>query len=178
VEHVSWFDASEFCRRISIRENRRYRLPYEAEWEYVCRAGTKTRFWFGDALECDDSCCCLCPPAVENMQSCAEDYHGIPNPVARKKPNAWGFYDMHAHVPEWCQDWYEPYPEGTQENPAVDPRGTPEGKAKVARGIPQYPGSGLRVSRSAFRGKEDPIVSNEIIGFRVVLELPVCSYGD
>jgi formylglycine-generating enzyme required for sulfatase activity len=94
VELVSWRDAQEFCRRLSQRTGKRYGLPSEAQWEYACRAGSSTPFYFGATLtpeqaNCDD------PATVE---------------VASHPANAWGLHDMHGNVWEWCQDhWHSDY---------------------------------------------------------------------
>jgi formylglycine-generating enzyme required for sulfatase activity len=170
VEMVSWLDAREFCRRLSEEEHRKYRLPYEAEWEYACRAGTKTRLWFGDMLQCVGSG--SCPDATPFMWTCSGDLFGI-TPVALKAPNPWGFYDIAGHVAEWCQDWYGPYPIG----PVVDPTGPPDGINRVLRGT-ACPPLGLDWARSAKRLKSWPDGKASNSGFRVVLELPACHYGD
>jgi formylglycine-generating enzyme required for sulfatase activity len=111
---VSWYDAVEFCNRLSRRERYRpcyrqyfgrwvcnwhadgYRLPTEAEWEYACRAGTTTRYSFGD------------DPGRLERYAWFDKREG-PYEVARKAPNPWGLYDMHGNVWEWCWDWYKPY---------------------------------------------------------------------
>ncbi len=173
VEMVTWLDAREFCRRLSDREQRKYRLPFEAEWEYACRAGTTTRLWFGDMLQCPEDQS-GCADAAPYMWSCVADWCGSTR-VGLKAPNPWGFYDIAGHVAEWCQDWYAPYPTG----PVVDPTGPAEGKYKVFRGLADYATHGLEVARSAKRHRSTPdqgVGTN--LGFRVVLELPACVYGD
>lgn len=102
VEGVSWDDAAEFCRRVSALPEERqvgrvYRLPTEAEWEYACRAGSTARFSFGD----DES--------RLGEYGWYADKSGGTHPVGQKKPNAWGLYDMHGNVWEWCSDWYGNY---------------------------------------------------------------------
>jgi len=183
VERVSWFDAVEFCRRLSLREGRRYRLPYEAEWEYACRAGTRTRFWFGDLLECSDAEMAPCPAAYPFMFIFEDaDYpDGIGAPVAQKKPNPWGFYDMHGTAAEWCFDWYAPYPE--KGSVVVNPVGPPTGTSRVWRGYQESIWSGKRGMRSAARsdGRWHSGIPDQKgigLGFRVALELPSCGYGD
>jgi formylglycine-generating enzyme required for sulfatase activity len=174
VETVTWWNATEFCRRLSMMEGRQFRLPYEAEWEYACRSGTRTRFWFGDVLECNDTCVCVCPPATPYMWFEADGTKmGFGIPVGRKLPNPWGFHDIHGHVGEWCQDWYGPYPEGV----LVDPRGPSEGTRKVIRGGGDAP-FGLHLSRSGRRDSGTPDAWGLSLGFRLVLELPACAYGD
>jgi formylglycine-generating enzyme required for sulfatase activity len=119
VEMVTWNEAADFCRKLSAKTRKAVRLPTEAEWEYACRAGTKTRYSFGDAdTDLGDYCW----------------YHsnsgGTTHPVGQKKPNAWGLYDMHGNVMEWCADWYGNYPSGA----CTDPQGPASGTHRVKRG--------------------------------------------
>ena len=162
MECVTWHKAVEFCKKITAREKKAgrlpkgyvYRLPTEAEWEYACRAGSKGPYNVeGDAKNKD------------YLKTFANVQAGETMPVGRKKPNAWGLYDMHGNVYEWCLDWYGPYPAGK----AKDPAGPGEGKKKVARGgcWTGEPGPFLR---SASRYKFSPDVNfYAILGFRVVL---------
>ncbi|MBI4602363.1 MAG: SUMF1/EgtB/PvdO family nonheme iron enzyme [Planctomycetes bacterium] len=129
VDSVRWNDAVEFCRRLSVRSEelaaiRSYRLPTEAEWEYCCRAGTTTRFSFGDVFECNDFQD-PCASANEHLwwvgnNAQFPDPRWGTKPVGQKTPNAWGLYDMHGNVYEWCQDRLVTYPEGE----VSDPQGT------------------------------------------------------
>ncbi len=107
VEQVSWYDAVEFCQRLSKQTGREARLPSEAEWEYACRAGTTTRFHFGETItgelvNCDsDSIYVSKPKGVYLRQT---------KPVGSFPPNGFGLYDMHGNVWEWCADpWHDNY---------------------------------------------------------------------
>jgi len=163
VENVSWFDAIEYCNRRSQREKltpaytirgsgdnrtvtlkRRangYRLPTEAEWEYACRAGTTTPFNTGDNI--------IVHPHNEGV-------------VGSLAPNAWGLYDMHRNVLEWCWDWYGDYPSSAQTNPM----GASSGNYRVQRGGSR--GQPVAVGRSAYRSYREPTDHYYTIGFRLV----------
>ncbi|HNY28330.1 MAG TPA: formylglycine-generating enzyme family protein, partial [Candidatus Sumerlaeota bacterium] len=107
VVSVSWEDAQAFCEKLSKVENREYRLPTEAEWEYACRAGTQTEFYWGDVFDAKFAWC------KENSSDDIQD-------VGTLKPNAWGLYDMSGNVAEWCSDRYGyRYPSSDEE---VDPQ--------------------------------------------------------
>jgi formylglycine-generating enzyme required for sulfatase activity len=158
--YVSWEDAVEFCRRLSKREGRMYRLPTEAEWEYACRAGTTSRFSFGDS----DSALGDYAWFDGNADAAGQDYA---HPVARKKPNAWGIYDMHGNVFEWCSDYYDrKYYSGS---PAVDPNGPPAAKSRSLRGGSWD--SGAELVRSSYRS-DYPVARGLLVGFRVVRSEP------
>jgi formylglycine-generating enzyme required for sulfatase activity len=159
VEKISWYDVQSFIRNLNQREGtKKYRLPTEAEWEYTCRAGTNTPFFFGECLSTDeanyDGNCPMpgCPKGRNREE---------PIPVANFPPNAWGLYGMHGNVWEWCQDWYGPYPLDS----VTDPTGSPSGEKHVLRG-----GSWrccAKCSRSANRGLGFPGCRNNYFGFRV-----------
>jgi formylglycine-generating enzyme required for sulfatase activity len=119
VETVSWNDATEFCKKLSKKTRQAVRLPTEAEWEYACRAGTKTGFSFGDA---DDG--------LGDYAWYLANSGNTTHPVGQKKPNAWGLYDMHGNVWEWCADWSGDYPKGA----VTDPQGPASGSTRVLRG--------------------------------------------
>jgi len=152
VEKVSWRDAAAFCKKLSIKEGKIYRLPTEAEWEYACRAG-------GTGAFADSG-------NIDEMGWYEANSEGQTHPVATKKPNKWRLYDMHGNVSEWCSDYYKAdYPEG----PTVDPNGPTDGKYRVVRG-----GSWsnfARGCRSAARSSAPPSYQFKQTGFRVVLEV-------
>jgi len=155
VERVTWIDAVEFCRRLSELPKEKlagnlYRLPTEAEWEYACRAGTTTKYSFGDN-ESD----------LGNYAWYGD--HGNPQPVAGRKPNEWGLYDMHGNVREWCQDWQGDYPIGA----VTDPTGPASGSSRVSRGGGWY--CRAENCRSASRNWAIPSFYNLSSGFRVSL---------
>ena len=159
---ISWNDAQAFCAWLAGVEGHKLgfcRLPTEAEWEYACRAETQTAFWPGDALLTDHA-----------------NYNGLAGgggkpglfregttPVWVFPPNAWGLYDVHGNVWEWCADWYGPYPEGD----AADPQGPPSGKHRVLRGGSWR--NQLRFLRSAARNHQAPAGRDRDAGFRVCL---------
>jgi len=146
VERVTWFDVQEFLRRLNARDNRHYRLPTEAEWEYACRAGTTKAYAFGRELSTKDA-----------------NYDGKATMrVASFKPNAWGLYDMHGNVWEWCADEYCPYSSDAVSDP-VNRCGSPY---KVIRGGSWY--FGADSARSALRYTHEPRLRGFSIGFRVV----------
>ena len=157
VENVSWGDAVEFCRRLSMlpeekASGRVYRLPTEAEWEYACRAGTNTKYYFGDNKSQ------LGEYAWYDKNSASKIH-----PVGEKKPNSWGLYDMHGNVWEWCSDWYGDYPCRT----LVDPSGPHTSSGRVARG--GCWSGGAASCRSASRGGDAPSHRGSLFGFRVAL---------
>jgi formylglycine-generating enzyme required for sulfatase activity len=158
--YVSWNDAVEFCKKLSQTEGRKYRLPTEAEWEYACRADTKTAYSFGDS---DSS---LGDYAWFNNNANAAD-EKYAHAVAQKKPNPWGLYGLHGNVWEWCGDWYDEntYPP----RQVIDPNGPSSGKYRILRG-----GSWLTYPehcRSAHRSRYSPVKRINLIGFRIVLDL-------
>ncbi|MDT4967141.1 MAG: hypothetical protein QOJ64_1878 [Acidobacteriota bacterium] len=104
VGNVSWDDTQEFIRRMNARDDGyNYRLPTEAEWEYACRAGTNTVFAFGDSLSSEQANFDGTDPYGKAKKGV---FRGEPTPVGSFQPNAWGLYDMHGNVWEWCEDWY------------------------------------------------------------------------
>jgi len=179
VEEVTWFDAVEFCNKLSIREGLEavytidgrtpssghpitnatvtvnwsrngYRLPTEAQWEYACRAGTTTAYNTGDTISDDTGW------YVANSANMTRE-------VGKKPANAWGLYDMHGNVFEWCWDWYyDTYPSVAE----TDPVGPPAGSFRVLRGGSWY--SGAADLRSASRLLDNPHFRFSWMGFRLV----------
>jgi formylglycine-generating enzyme required for sulfatase activity len=177
MENLEWTNAAEFCRKLSASSEesgagRKYRLPTEAEWEYACRAGTTTAFHYGDSLS----------PTQANFNGNYPYGDAQPGPYLRRtakvgsfEPNAFGLYDMHGNVAEWCADWFDP--EYYNDSPAEDPLGPPVGVLPdnfgnfylVVRG-----GSWLddaRACRSAYRQRAMHRNRYQWIGFRVVCEV-------
>jgi formylglycine-generating enzyme required for sulfatase activity len=164
VDQVSWLDASNYCRLLTQQElaagripaGVQFRVPTEAEWEYACRAGTTTRYNYGDDLLYS---------SLTNHAWYIDDSNNQTQPVGQKPPNAWGLYDMHGDVWEWCQDWYSDtsYPGGS----VTDPRGPITGLTRVLRGGSWADGETL--CRSACRIGDDPTAQYFTYGFRVVL---------
>src|SRR5207237_541599 len=103
VDSVSWDDCQAFCRTLSALEGRKYRPPTEAQWEYACRAGTTTPFWWGDTITTDQANYNGDPYGGGGKKG---EYRGKPTPVDFFKPNPWGLYDMHGNLWQWCEDWY------------------------------------------------------------------------
>ena len=150
ASYINWDDAMEFCAELTTRERAaghlpagwEYRLPTEAEWEYACRAGTTTAYYFGDdASELSDYG--WWGGFIGNGNAKDEQYA---HRVGQKKPNAWGLYDMHGNVWEWCSDWYGEYSGGS----VTDPTGADTGSDRVNRGGGWYgfPRSARSANRS------------------------------
>ena len=162
VEQVSWSDAQEFIRRINTRsDDFQYRLPTEAEWEYACRAGTTTSFAFGDSLSSKQANFYGNEPYGNAAKGV---YRKKTTPVGSFQSNAWGLYDMHGNVWEWCEDmWHENYNDAPSDGTAWVSNGDPS--IRVLRGGDWISrGAGLR---SVTRHKNNP--SNwETYGFRLV----------
>ena len=159
VESVSWEDAQKFVQRLNAMEGTdKYRLPSEAEWEYACRAGSTTPYWFGEEPPRDS-------PGYHGRYSTSEAAKGRYKkgmlPAFAFGPNAWGMLNMHTDVWEWCQDWYEEYPPA----PLTDPIGRPSGVLRVVRGGRWFFHNPL--CRSANRGMLPPDYRDRNLGFRV-----------
>lgn len=174
VHNVSWEECQEFIRRLNAIEGTRYRLPTEAEWEYACRAGTSTAFAGGGLTEHQGGI----DPVLDSFGWYCGNSGGTPHPVAQKQPNAWGLYDMHGNVMEWCQDGYAPYGDirmhkvngewATTTNERTDPVGLPQARTKVVRGGSWI--SPARQCRSASRLAWPAEGRSNFIGFRLVRE--------
>ena len=152
VIFVNYGQATAFCTWLSKKEGRPYRLPTEAEWEYACRAGTQTPFFTGDALA----------KAHQKQQETVWTPKPVDLTVGKTPPNAWGLYDMHGNVEEWCADWYGPYVAAAQ----TDPVGRQSGQFRVTRGGSHS--TPVRYLRSANRLGMIPQDSHYLLGFRVV----------
>lgn len=151
VENVSWEDVQAFIKKLNDRGDGKYRLPTEAEWEYAARAGSTTKYSFGDGEGT------LGIYAWYDANSGSRTHE-----VATKQPNAWGLYDMHGNVWEWVQDWYGDYPSGSVTNP----KGATSGSERVLRGGSW--GNNTVILRSACRSSYAPSVRDQFLGFRLI----------
>jgi formylglycine-generating enzyme required for sulfatase activity len=164
VEQISWDEAVDFCKRLSEmpeekKAGRKYRLPTEAEWEYACRAGTTTPFHFGSQLNGRQANCDGTLPYGTDTKG--PDLEKT-SPIGTYPANAWGLYDMHGNVWEWCSDWSGEYPTGS----VTDPIGPATGSLRVFRG-----GCWIKdavLCRSAYRNGDVPPI-RRFLGFRVAL---------
>ncbi len=168
---MSWLNATTFCKWLSEKTGKKYRLPTEAEWEYAARAGTTTPLG-----ECNG------PEQLAEVAWFRDNSNGEPHPVAKKKPNAWGLYDMRGNVNEWVLDFYAPdaYRQGDGRSELANPTGPVTGAVNVARGgCHGSQWEELRSAARAFKEKgwhmHDPqmpkskwwLPQMDIIGFRV-----------
>ena len=165
VDSVTWLEATDYCAKLTQQERmagripagNAYRLPTEAEWEYACRAGSSTRFSYGD------------DPGYISLMDYAwfrGNSDGTTALAGQKLANAWELYDMHGNVTEWCQDRYGPYSGGT----AIDPQGPATGSLRVVRGGSYYFFGSL--CRSAYRTSLSVVGRYNNVGFRVILAPP------
>ena len=148
VTNVSWEDCQEFIKKLNASTKGGYQLPYEAEWEFACRAGTMTAYSFGDEITPKDA-------------NYINSNIGKPVAVGSYKPNAFGLYDMHGNVREWCEDWHGAYPDGA----VMDPQGPATGRNRVLRG-----GSftyNVSFARSSSRNGSTPTGRSNGVGFRL-----------
>ena len=191
VENVTWFDAVEFCNKLSENEGLQpmytfisrmpatgypitnaqvaildwgksgYRLPTDAEWEYACRAGTTTAWCMGDTE--------VGPPHINVYAWYSSNAGGKTHEVGKKAANAWGLYDMHGNVYEWCWDWYS---SSLGTNPVTDPVGPgPSTQWRKVYRNGSTP-SNYSTLRSAFRFYRNPVERSQLLGFRVVRLAP------
>ena len=130
VENVNWYDADEFCKKLSQQTGKNVHLPTEAQWEYACRAGTTTPFNTGKTISTDQA-----NYKGEEVYGDGKkgENRGKTTPVDAFKPNAWGLYDMHGNVYQWCADWYgkDYYAKGHN----IDPVGPPTGPERTTNGL-------------------------------------------
>jgi formylglycine-generating enzyme required for sulfatase activity len=177
VEQVRWREAMEFCKQLSAlpaekQAGRVYRLPTEAEWEYACRAGTTMAFCFGDALSSQQANFNGNYPFGGAPKG---PYLQKPAKVGSYPPNAWGLYDVHGNVAEWCADWYDP--DYYKKSPKEDPKGPAGGVLNtgfntffvVARG-----GCWLdeaRGCRAAYRMRFQPTEPYRWVGLRAACDV-------
>ena len=160
VERVSWTDCQGFVRKLCAKEGvpeGTYRLPTEAEWEYACRAGSTTRFYFGDS-----------DGDLDNHGWHRGNSGRQTHPVGEKTPNGFGLYDMHGNVWEWCSDWYDSGYYG--KSPGADPPGPGSGSYRVNRGGGWLHSSGD--CRSAGRSWDAPVGRYFSLGFRLARTCP------
>jgi formylglycine-generating enzyme required for sulfatase activity len=162
VVNVSWNDATAFCQWLSEKEDKNYHLPSEAQWDYACRAGTTTKWYSGD----DEG-------ALKEHAWYRFNSEDKSHPVGQKSPNAWGLYDMHGNVWEWCQDWFGDQYYATA--PMDDPPGASGGLNRVNRG-----GSWSNFAsdcRASCRRKHDPDGRHDRLGFRLAMTVSVAEDG-
>jgi formylglycine-generating enzyme required for sulfatase activity len=158
VVRISWDNAERFCKALSAKDKREYALPTEAQWEYACRAGRETPFSFGETISADQ--------ANYNGEYTYGNGRMGKNrgkfvPAGSFPPNAWGLYDMHGNVTEWCADRYGNY----SSEDDCNPEGPVEGNQRILRGGSwrSYPGA----CRSAFRLRREGGSNSDAVGFRV-----------
>lgn len=149
VTDVSWIECQEFIKKLNVKLGGGFRLPTESEWEYACRAGTITAFSFGKDFNIFNA----------NVSDSRKDE---PVAVGSYNPNAFGLYDMHGNVYEWCEDWYGAY----SKEKVTDPKGALKGVVRVLRGGSF--GNGWRGARSSFRHFLAPTDRDGGSGFRLV----------
>jgi formylglycine-generating enzyme required for sulfatase activity len=168
VEMVSWETADEFCRQLAAlpeeaAAGRTYRLPTEAEWEYACRAGTTTE-WFWDHIGRDkwSDFCWL-----------KSNDNGRPHPVGEKRPNPWGLFDMVGNVRVWCADWYDP--KAYAASPLREPAGPVSGSRRVRRGAHYAEDWNSGATTSAFREGCAPVWTQNSGGFRIACDVKIAT---
>ena len=154
VESVSWNDCQQFLAKLQQKVGRKFALPTEAQWEFACRSGTTTPWSFGPQAD-----------SAVDFAWIGENSGASPHPVGQKKPNAWGLYDMHGNVWEWCADWYNKH--AYSNNADKDPSGPASGENRISRGGAW--GDNPDGVRSAVRNCNGPDGANQGLGLRCVL---------
>ncbi len=161
VEKITWYDAVEFCRQLSNKTGHIYRLPTEAEWEYACRGGTSTPFHFGETVIADLVNYNGNSPYAAAPKGRAR---GATSEVGIFLPNAFGLFDMHGNIWEWCQDWFDAH--YYEDSPTENPKGPKTGAYRVIRGGSWD--SMAHSCRSANRRFGAPSSHCNYLGFRLV----------
>ncbi|MFN3377393.1 MAG: formylglycine-generating enzyme family protein [Burkholderiaceae bacterium] len=176
VVNVSWNDAQAMARWLSATEGRRYRLPTEAEWEYACRAGTRSRYPHGDdptvlATHANlfDQRAALLWPRWRQHAVPGDDGYAFTAPVGNYPANAWGLHDMVGNAWEWVQDWHDDHAYTTADR--TDPQGPSDGSVRVRRGGSWH--TWAFYARCGFRNWNTPSTRYPLVGFRLLLEAPV-----
>jgi len=174
VEDVSWNDAQEFCKKLSQKTGRTYRLPSEGEWEYACRAGTTTPFHFGETITSalanyNGNSTYQSEPKGKYREQTIDVHSFLPIDTGFYTPNAFGLYSMHGNVWEWCEDTYHKNYEGAPTNGSAW-NGGGDGTIRLLRGgswiyDPWY-------CRSASRFNHVAGIRSYDYGFRVVCSAP------
>jgi len=175
VVNVTWNDAQAMARWLSEKEGRRYRLPREAEWEYACRAGTRSRYYNGDdpqrlveianTFDADTEANW---PRWEDYALTGHDGYAFTSPVGRFAPNAFGLYDMLGNAWEWTSDWHDD--RYYAQSPLDDPTGPANGEVRVRRGGSWH--TWALYARCSFRNWNTPQTRYTLVGFRLLLEAP------
>ena len=161
VDSVSWEEAHEFIQKLNEKNDGKFRLPTEAEWEYACRAGSTNFYGLGQqGAEVD----------LTNLGDYAwlrKNSEGKPHPVGAKKPNAWGLCDMHGNVWEWCEDWFAA--EFYKMAPAKDPLNARPAIERVMRGGSWF--LEAQIARAAYRSGGVPALKSQYVGLRLARDL-------
>ncbi|WP_319523225.1 formylglycine-generating enzyme family protein [uncultured Desulfosarcina sp.] len=169
VVKVSWHDCQKFIRKLNRLTGGQYRLPTEAQWEYAARAGSSTAYFWGNQIDCSRAMYANNPMKHDDCVGAfprAEMKPGQPAPAGSFVPNAWGLYDMHGNVWEWCEDLFDRY----ETVSTVDPCETESGKDRVRRGGSWF--SSGPACRSANRAYAHPMSRLQNTGFRLVMVPP------
>ena len=161
VERVTWHESVAFCRKLSEHQGAKYRLPTEAEWEYACRAGTSTAYSCGNDVR-----------QLPQYAWYEDNSKNTTHPVGKKLPNAWGLFDMHGNVSEWCQDWYARY---GNEKVASDPAGPASADSIAPHRVLRSGAFNLqpKCGRAADRYSNLPGYRDPNVGFRLARTIPL-----